>query len=226
MAFECFFTLSIISSLADALKDIVLVREVVYAIGWMAVRLTESWVWWRWLQEVLMTEGREPFPDRALGATGGGCGRGAFYSEEHPVTIHRLVLCWCLSRRDNGGGYAGLELRKMRRKWELVSALCVVEGARVRMYTWWRHWTTFVYFDPFIHLHIEGRLLEMKTVAHLVCAVFSLPRMLFFMWWVLNKWVSDEWLRQGRRPQKKRPARPEALEVRCQRFERRHRCPG
>lgn len=44
MAFECFFTLSIISSLADALKDIVLVREVVYAIGWMAVRLTESWV--------------------------------------------------------------------------------------------------------------------------------------------------------------------------------------
>lgn len=96
--------------------------------------------------------------------------------------VHRLALCWCLSRRDNGGGYAGLELRKMRRKWELVSALCVVEGAHVRMYTWWRHWTTFVYFDPFIHLHIEGRLLEMKTLAHLVCAVFSLPRMLFFMW--------------------------------------------
>lgn len=33
-----------------------------------------------------MMEGREPFPDRVLGATGGGCVRGAFYSEEHPVT--------------------------------------------------------------------------------------------------------------------------------------------
>lgn len=43
MVFERFFAQSIISSLADALKDIiVLVGEMVYAIGWMAFRLTEN----------------------------------------------------------------------------------------------------------------------------------------------------------------------------------------
>lgn len=63
-----------------------------------------------------MTEGREPFPDRVLGAAGSGCVRGAFYSDKHPVTVHRLGRCRWFSKRGSGSGYASLELRKMRKK--------------------------------------------------------------------------------------------------------------
>lgn len=55
--------------------------------------------------------------ERAL-SRGSGCVRGAFYSEEHPVTVHRLVLCWYFSGRDNGSGYAS----RVKKNEEDVSA--------------------------------------------------------------------------------------------------------
>lgn len=43
-----------------------------------------------------------------------------------------------------------------------------------------QHWAIFVHFDPFICLYMKGGPHE-KTLACLVCATFSVPRMLFFM---------------------------------------------
>lgn len=119
-----------------------------------------------------------------------------------------------------------VELRKTRRTWALVPALCVVEGAHVRMRTRRRHWTT-----AFVSILLPISTLKVDFLrwrpSPVLCALHSqhLECCSLCGRCSINECRMSGWGKEDVQ-RKKWPARPEALEARCQRFEHRHRCPG